>query len=128
MAFLHETQPEGEQEVAKLLYESGAVQVLVATAPMCWGLSAAAHLCVIMGTQVRPGGGPGVPGARAGGRTGANGGGGAGRLLRPCRPSHSRQPVHLTPPVHPPTSHPCPTDPPTSHPCPHPPTHPSTTT
>ena len=53
VAFLHETQSEGEQAVARLLFESGAVQVLVATAPMCWGLSASAHLAVIMGTQVR---------------------------------------------------------------------------
>ena len=52
MAFLHETQPEAEQAVARLLFESGAVQVLVATAPMCWGLTASAHLAVIMGTQV----------------------------------------------------------------------------
>ncbi|PSC69011.1 U5 small nuclear ribonucleo 200 kDa helicase-like [Micractinium conductrix] len=51
VAFLHETQNEEEQRVARLLFESGAVQVLVATAPMCWGLSAAAHLVVIMGTQ-----------------------------------------------------------------------------
>jgi len=51
VAFLHETQSEGEQAVARLLFESGAVQVLVATAPMCWGLTAAAHLVVIMGTQ-----------------------------------------------------------------------------
>lgn len=27
------------------------VQVIVATAPMCWGMSIAAHLVVIMGTQ-----------------------------------------------------------------------------
>ncbi len=52
VAFLHETQSESEQSVARLLFESGAVQVLVATAPMCWGLTAAAHLTVIMGTQV----------------------------------------------------------------------------
>ena len=52
VAFLHETQSEGEQVVARLLFESGAVQVLVATAPMCWGLAASAHLTVIMGTQV----------------------------------------------------------------------------
>lgn len=52
VAFLHETQSEEEQAVARLLFESGAVQVLVATAPMCWGLTAAAHLTVIMGTQV----------------------------------------------------------------------------
>ena len=53
VAFLHETQSEGEQAVARLLFESGAAQVLVATAPMCWGLTASAHLAVIMGTQVR---------------------------------------------------------------------------
>jgi pre-mRNA-splicing helicase BRR2 len=53
VAFLHETQSEGEQVVARLLFESGAVQVLVATAPMCWGLTASAHLTVIMGTQVK---------------------------------------------------------------------------
>lgn len=53
VAFLHETQAQAEQDVARLLFESGAVQVLVATAPMCWGLTAAAHLAVIMGTQVR---------------------------------------------------------------------------
>ena len=29
------------------------VQVLVATAPMAWGMTAAAQLVVIMGTQVR---------------------------------------------------------------------------
>lgn len=51
VAFLHETQAQAEQDVARLLFESGAVQVLVATAPMCWGLTAAAHLAVIMGTQ-----------------------------------------------------------------------------
>ena len=27
------------------------VQVLVATAPMCWGMTVAAHLVVVMGTQ-----------------------------------------------------------------------------
>lgn len=27
------------------------LQVIVATAPMCWGMSLAAHLVVIMGTQ-----------------------------------------------------------------------------
>jgi pre-mRNA-splicing helicase BRR2 len=51
VAFLHETQPAEEQDLAKLLFSSGAVQVLVATAATAWGLSATAHLVVIMGTQ-----------------------------------------------------------------------------
>eukprot|EP00887_Chlorella_sp_A99_P002917 scaffold6.g2917.t1 len=51
VAFLHETQSASEQELARLLFSSGACQVLVATAPMCWGLTAAAKLVVIMGTQ-----------------------------------------------------------------------------
>ncbi len=33
---------------------AGAAQVLVATAPMAWGMTAAAQLVVIMGTQARP--------------------------------------------------------------------------
>ena len=51
VAFLHETQPPAEQAAARLLFASGAAQVLVATAPMCWGLTAAAHAVIIMGTQ-----------------------------------------------------------------------------
>lgn len=56
VAFLHETQSAEEQAVARLLFDSGAVQVLVATAPMCWGMTSAAHLVVVMGTQVGPAG------------------------------------------------------------------------
>ena len=48
---MHETQSEAEQAAARLLFDSGAVQVLVATAPMCWGLTSSAHLAVVMGTQ-----------------------------------------------------------------------------
>ncbi|CAL8467727.1 g7265 [Coccomyxa elongata] len=51
VAFLHETQPLAEQEVVHLLFNTGAIQVMVATAPMCWGMTAAAALVVILGTQ-----------------------------------------------------------------------------
>ncbi|KAK9842537.1 hypothetical protein WJX81_005041 [Elliptochloris bilobata] len=51
VAFLHETQAPAEQEVVNTLFASGAIQVLVATAPMAWGMTAAAQLVVIMGTQ-----------------------------------------------------------------------------
>lgn len=51
VAFLHETQSEEEQTLARLLFDSGACQVLVATAPMAWGLTSAAKAVVIMGTQ-----------------------------------------------------------------------------
>lgn len=51
VAILHETQDPEEQKVSRLLFDSGAAQVLVATAPMAWGLTSAARLVVIMGTQ-----------------------------------------------------------------------------
>jgi len=51
VALLHEGLGEGERAAVEALFESGAAGVLVATAPLCWGLTAAAHLVVIMGTQ-----------------------------------------------------------------------------
>lgn len=46
--------------MVELLFSSGAVQVLVATAQMAWGLAAAAQLVVIMGTQAYDGTGLGA--------------------------------------------------------------------
>jgi pre-mRNA-splicing helicase BRR2 len=51
VALLHEGLGESERAAVEVLFESGAAGVLVATAPLCWGLSCAAHLVVIMGTQ-----------------------------------------------------------------------------
>jgi pre-mRNA-splicing helicase BRR2 len=51
VAFLHETQPAAEQAVARLLFDTGAAQVLVATAAMAWGMTSAARAVVIVGTQ-----------------------------------------------------------------------------
>lgn len=51
VAYLHEGTSESDREVVEKLYTSGVVQVVVAAASLCWGLSLAAHLVVIMGTQ-----------------------------------------------------------------------------
>jgi pre-mRNA-splicing helicase BRR2 len=51
VALLHEGLAPGERAAVEALFESGAAGVLVATAPLCWGLAAAAHLVVVMGTQ-----------------------------------------------------------------------------
>lgn len=51
VAFIHQTTSSSDREVVDLLYGSGAVQVLVATAPCVWGLTLSCHLVVIMGTQ-----------------------------------------------------------------------------
>jgi pre-mRNA-splicing helicase BRR2 len=33
------------------LYDAGAIQILVATYSMCWGMSLSAYLVIVMGTQ-----------------------------------------------------------------------------
>ncbi|CAK0763687.1 DExH-box ATP-dependent RNA helicase DExH12 [Coccomyxa viridis] len=57
VGFLHETMSSAEQEIVNCLFNNGAIQVLVATAPTCWGMAAAASLVVIMGTQYFDGSG-----------------------------------------------------------------------
>jgi pre-mRNA-splicing helicase BRR2 len=51
VALLHEGLGEAERAAVEALFESGAAGVMVATAPLCWGLTAAAPLVVVMGTQ-----------------------------------------------------------------------------
>jgi len=51
IGFLHEGLSAAEQQAVLALHESGAVQVLVVTHSMCWGLTAQAHLVVLMDTQ-----------------------------------------------------------------------------
>lgn len=51
VGFLHEAMSPAEQNVVNVLFNTGAIQVLVATANVCWGMTAAAHLVVILGTQ-----------------------------------------------------------------------------
>lgn len=51
IAYLHEGLSEIEQRVVEQLYSIGAIQVVVASRNMCWGLTLNAHLVVIMDTQ-----------------------------------------------------------------------------
>ena len=51
VAYLHEGLSEKERKVVEQLYASGAVQVLVVSRSLCWGMSVSAHLVVIMDTQ-----------------------------------------------------------------------------
>eukprot|EP00959_Pyramimonas_sp_CCMP1952_P213892 4475482-Pyramimonas_sp.AAC.1 len=40
-----------EREAVEALFESGAVQVVVCTAAVVWGLTLTSRVCIIMGTQ-----------------------------------------------------------------------------
>ena len=51
VAYLHDGTTQLEKTVVEQLYSSGAIQVLVASKSLCWGLSMAAHLVVVMDTQ-----------------------------------------------------------------------------
>eukprot|EP00741_Cyanophora_paradoxa_P005239 tig00000865_g5079.t1 len=51
IAYLHEGLTPGDRHIVTTLFAAGAVQVLVATHTSCWGMTVAAHLVVIMGTQ-----------------------------------------------------------------------------
>lgn len=51
VSFLHEAQSPEEQKLARTMFDTGAAQVLVATAPMAWGLTCTAKCVVVMGTQ-----------------------------------------------------------------------------
>eukprot|EP00798_Chlamydomonas_sp_ICE-L_P019204 gene19204-25822_t len=59
VGIMTETMPDAEKQVVQLLFESGAIQTLVATAATCWGMTVASHLVVIMGTQHFDGSGMG---------------------------------------------------------------------
>ena len=52
MAYLHEGLSEAEQRTVEQLFGDGAVQVLVATSTLCWAVAAAAHLTIVMDTQL----------------------------------------------------------------------------
>ena len=51
VAFIHEGMSDGERRVLEHLYQSGAVQILVVSRDMAWGLSAASQLVIIQDTQ-----------------------------------------------------------------------------
>jgi len=52
VAYVHEGLSASDHRLVEQLFDSGAVQVAVVTRSLCWGVSMAAHLVVIMDTQV----------------------------------------------------------------------------
>ena len=51
MAYLHEGLSEAERRLVEQLFSSGAIQVVVTSRALAWGLNLTAHLVVIMDTQ-----------------------------------------------------------------------------
>uniref|UniRef100_A0A8C4R0H8 Helicase C-terminal domain-containing protein n=1 Tax=Eptatretus burgeri TaxID=7764 RepID=A0A8C4R0H8_EPTBU len=51
VGYLHEGLGDEERQLTQELFASGAVQVLVVSRTLCWGLSVSAHLVVVMDTQ-----------------------------------------------------------------------------
>uniref|UniRef100_A0A670Z8Y4 U5 small nuclear ribonucleoprotein 200 kDa helicase n=1 Tax=Pseudonaja textilis TaxID=8673 RepID=A0A670Z8Y4_PSETE len=51
VGYLHEGLTSMERRVVEQLFSSGAIQVVVASRNLCWGMNLAAHLVIIMDTQ-----------------------------------------------------------------------------
>lgn len=51
VAYLHEGLSDIERHVVQQLFATGAVQILVASRNLCWGMTVSAHLVVVMDTQ-----------------------------------------------------------------------------
>ncbi|EPQ10851.1 U5 small nuclear ribonucleoprotein 200 kDa helicase [Myotis brandtii] len=51
VGYLHEGLSPVERRLVEQLFSSGAIQVVVASRSLCWGMSVAAHLVIIMDTQ-----------------------------------------------------------------------------
>jgi len=51
IGFLHQAMSVEERDLVSTLFKSGALQVLVAEAALCWGMDEASHLVVIAGTS-----------------------------------------------------------------------------
>ena len=51
VAYLHEGLLDLERKVVEQLFTSGAIQVLVVSRSLCWGLVVSTHLVVVMDTQ-----------------------------------------------------------------------------
>ncbi|KAJ6651749.1 hypothetical protein lerEdw1_020653, partial [Lerista edwardsae] len=51
VGYLHEGLTPMERRVVEQLFNSGAIQVVVASRSLCWGMNVAAHLVIIMDTQ-----------------------------------------------------------------------------
>ena len=51
VAFYHEALSKTDKRIVENLFESGAIQVVIASRDTCWGFQQKSHLVVIMGTQ-----------------------------------------------------------------------------
>ena len=51
VGYLHEGLSDLEKKVVEQLFTSGAVQVMVVSRNLCWGINISAHLVVVMDTQ-----------------------------------------------------------------------------
>ncbi|KAG1680515.1 U5 small nuclear ribonucleoprotein helicase [Nymphon striatum] len=51
VAYMHEGLNSQDKSLVEQLFNSGAIQVVVASRNLCWGLSLSAHLVIIMDTQ-----------------------------------------------------------------------------
>ncbi|CAG8581624.1 7898_t:CDS:2 [Paraglomus occultum] len=51
VGFYHEALSKQDKRIVGQLYDSGAIQVVVASRDTCWGLNLSCHMVVIMGTQ-----------------------------------------------------------------------------
>lgn len=51
VGFYHEALSKQDKSIVEQLYESGAIQVVVASRDTCWGIGMSSHMVVIMGTQ-----------------------------------------------------------------------------
>jgi pre-mRNA-splicing helicase BRR2 len=51
VAYYHEAMSDDERRIVDRLFDAGAIQILVATHNMVWGMPHRAHLGIIMGTQ-----------------------------------------------------------------------------
>uniref|UniRef100_A0AAQ5YTI1 Activating signal cointegrator 1 complex subunit 3 n=1 Tax=Amphiprion ocellaris TaxID=80972 RepID=A0AAQ5YTI1_AMPOC len=51
VGYLHEGLSATERKIVEQLFNSGAVQVVVSSRSLCWGISISAHLVIVMDTQ-----------------------------------------------------------------------------
>lgn len=52
VAYVHEGLSRGDHRLVQQLFESSAIQIAVVTRNLCWGITMAAHLVIIMDTQL----------------------------------------------------------------------------
>ncbi|CAI2180063.1 11144_t:CDS:2 [Funneliformis geosporum] len=51
VGFYHEALSKQDKRIVEELFESGAIQVVVASRDTCWGINLSCHMVIIMGTQ-----------------------------------------------------------------------------